>query len=106
MLSSCQFALQAAVVQTFATDATKRSGTLRGSCGENCIPNFGRDFAINAELSEFELTSPDPMYEFNTGDGSAQRNREIKDELASFEIAFDILVQKNAIAQFRRCCVA
>ena len=31
--------------------------------------------------------------------GSAQRAREIKDELASFEIAFDILVQKNASAQ-------
>jgi len=31
--------------------------------------------------------------------GSAQRGREIKDELASFEIAFDILIQKNASAQ-------
>jgi hypothetical protein len=31
--------------------------------------------------------------------GSAQRDREIKDELTSFEIAFDILVQKNASAQ-------
>jgi hypothetical protein len=31
--------------------------------------------------------------------GSAQRDREIKDELTAFEIAFDILVQKNASAQ-------
>jgi hypothetical protein len=31
--------------------------------------------------------------------GAAQRDRETKDELASFEIAFDILVQKNASAQ-------
>jgi hypothetical protein len=31
--------------------------------------------------------------------GSAQRDREIKDELASFEIAFDILIEKNASAQ-------
>ena len=31
--------------------------------------------------------------------GSAQRDREIKDELVSFELAFDILVQKNASAQ-------
>jgi len=46
-----------------------RSGTLRGSCGENCIPNCGRSFAIDAELSEFELTFPDPMHEFNAGDG-------------------------------------
>ena len=61
--------LQMAVVQTFATDATKRSGTLRGSCGENFIPNCGRSFAIDAELSEFELTFPDPMHEFNAGDG-------------------------------------
>ena len=58
-----------AVVQTFATDATKRWGTLRGSGGENCIPNFGRSFAIDAELSEFELTFADPMHEFNAGDG-------------------------------------
>lgn len=31
--------------------------------------------------------------------GAAQRSREIKDELSSFEIAFDILVQKNKAAQ-------
>jgi hypothetical protein len=31
--------------------------------------------------------------------GSAQRDREIKDELVSFELAFEILVQKNASAQ-------
>ena len=31
--------------------------------------------------------------------GSAQRDREINDELASFQITFDILVQKNASAQ-------
>src|SRR5438132_912773 len=30
---------------------------------------------------------------------SAKRDREIKDELVSFELAFDILVQKNASAQ-------
>jgi len=53
------------VVQTFTFGAAKRSGTLRGSCGENCIPNFRRSFAIDAELSEFELTFPDPMHEFN-----------------------------------------
>ena len=45
------------------------SGTLRGSCGENCIPNFGRRFVFNAKLSEFELTFPDPMREFNSADG-------------------------------------
>ena len=59
-----------AVVQTFATDATKRWGTLRGSGGENCIPNFGRSFAIDAELSEFELTFPDSVHQFNAGDGN------------------------------------
>jgi len=47
---------------TFGTNATKRSGTLRGSCGENRIPYFGRSFAIDAKLSEFELTFPDPMH--------------------------------------------
>ena len=58
-----------AVVQTFATDAAKRFGTLCGLCGENCIPNFGRRFVFNAKLSEFELTFPDAMREFNAGDG-------------------------------------
>jgi len=31
-----------ALVQTFGINATKRSGTLRGSCGENCVPDFGQ----------------------------------------------------------------
>ena len=58
-----------AVVQTFATDAAKRSGILCGLCGENCIPDSWRGFAIDAKLSEFELTFPNPMHEFNAGDG-------------------------------------
>jgi len=56
-------------VQTFGINATKRSGTLRGSCGENSIPDFGRPVVLDAKLSEFELTFPDPMHEFNAGDG-------------------------------------
>ena len=59
----------AALVQTFGISKTTRSGILRGSCGENCIPNFGRRFVFNAKLSEFELTFPNPMREFNAGDG-------------------------------------
>ncbi|MGO9723012.1 MAG: hypothetical protein ACLPOA_21090, partial [Methylocella sp.] len=58
-----------ALVQTFGINETKRSGALDGSCGENCIPNFGRRFVFNAKLSEFELTFPDPMREFDAGDG-------------------------------------
>ncbi|MGO9232785.1 MAG: hypothetical protein ACLP4V_01345, partial [Methylocella sp.] len=58
-----------ALVQTFGINATKRSGTLRGSCGENSIPDFGRPVVFDAKLSEFELTFPDPMHEFNAGDG-------------------------------------
>jgi len=56
-------------VQTFGINATKHSGTLRGSCGENSIPDFGRPVVFDAKLSEFELTFPDPMHEFNAGDG-------------------------------------
>jgi hypothetical protein len=56
-------------VQTFGINATKRSGTLRGSCGENSIPDFWRPVVFDAKLSEFELTFPDPMHEFNAGDG-------------------------------------
>ena len=58
-----------ALVQTFGINATKRSGTLRGSCGENCVPDFGRPVVLDAKPSEFELTFPDPMHEFNAGDG-------------------------------------
>jgi hypothetical protein len=61
--------LSLALVQTFGINATKRSGTLRGSCGENSIPDFWRPVVFDAKLSEFELTFPDPMYEFNAGDG-------------------------------------
>jgi hypothetical protein len=45
-------------VQTFGINATKRSGTLRGSCGENSIPDFGRPIVFDAKLSEFERMHP------------------------------------------------
>jgi len=35
-----------ALVQTFGINATKRSGTLRGSCGENSIPDFWRPISL------------------------------------------------------------
>jgi len=54
-----------ALVQTFGINATKRSGTLRGSCGENSIPDFGRPVVLDAKLSEFELTFPDSVHQFN-----------------------------------------
>jgi len=58
-----------ALVQTFGINATKHSGTLRGSCGENSIPDFWRPVVFDAKLSDFELTFPDPMHKFNAGDG-------------------------------------
>jgi Salmonella virulence plasmid 65kDa B protein len=64
-----QAAIQTVLVQTFGINATKRSGTLRGSCGENSIPDFWRPLVFDAKLSKFELTFPDPMHEFNAGDG-------------------------------------
>jgi len=60
----------AALVQTFGINATKRSEILRGSCGENSIPDFGRPVVLNAKLSEFELTFPDSVHQFNAGDGN------------------------------------
>jgi len=40
------------------------------------IPNFGHRFVFNAQRSEFELTFPDPMREFDAGDGDrAHRKR-------------------------------
>jgi hypothetical protein len=62
--------LPRALVQTFGINATKRSGTLRGSCGENCVPDFGRPVVLDAKLSEFELTFPDSVHQFNAGDGN------------------------------------
>jgi hypothetical protein len=59
-----------ALVQTFGINATKRWGTLRGSCGENSIPNFGGSFAVDAKRADFELTLPNPVHQFNAGDGN------------------------------------
>ena len=56
-------------MQTFGIYETKRPGTLRSSCGENCIPNCGRRFVSNTKLSEIERTFLDPMRKFNAGDG-------------------------------------
>jgi hypothetical protein len=53
----------------FRDQCNETLGTLRGSCGENSIPDFWRPVVFDAKLSEFELTFPDPMYEFNAGDG-------------------------------------
>ena len=57
------------LVQTFGINATKRSGTLRGSCGENSIPDFWRPLVFDAKLSKFELTFPDSVHQFDAGDG-------------------------------------
>jgi hypothetical protein len=54
-------------VQTFGINETKRSGTLRALIQRDCYPNFGPRFVYNVKLSEFELTFPDPMCEFNVG---------------------------------------
>jgi hypothetical protein len=64
------FAVVTALVQTFGINATKRWGTLRGSCGENNIPNFGRSFAVDAKLADFELSLPNPVHQFNASDGN------------------------------------
>ena len=48
----------------------ERSGALHGSCGENCIPDFGRRFVFDAKLSEFELTFSDPVHQFNASYGN------------------------------------
>jgi len=66
--ASCR-AVRTTLVQAFGIYETKRSGTLRSSCGENCIPNWERRFASNTKLSEIERTFLDPMREFNASDG-------------------------------------
>ena len=48
---------------------TKRSGTLRSSCGEYCMPNYGRRFVSNTKLSQIERSFLESMGEFNAGDG-------------------------------------
>jgi hypothetical protein len=56
-----------ALVQSFGINATNRWGTLRGSYGENSIPNFERSFAFDAKLADFEPTLPNPVHQFNAG---------------------------------------
>ena len=67
--------------QFSATSGTLGSGAnFRDQCNEtlgnimrlmrrDCVPDFWRGFAIDAKLAERELTFPDPMHEFNAGDG-------------------------------------
>jgi hypothetical protein len=40
-----------------------------GSGGENSIPDCRRCVVIVAKFAEVEMTFPDPIYEFNAGDG-------------------------------------
>ena len=60
--------LKKALAQTFGINATKRSGTLRGSCGEKAA--FQISGVVLSLMRSFpSLTFPDPMREFNAGDG-------------------------------------
>ena len=56
-------------VQSFGSDSIKAVRTRTGSGSENCIPDCGRPVVFVPKFAEVELTFPDPMYEFNTGDG-------------------------------------
>ena len=56
-------------VQSFGSDSIKALRTRTGSGSENCIPDCGRPVVFVPKFAEVELTFPDPMYEFNTGDG-------------------------------------
>jgi hypothetical protein len=94
---SMRRASERAVVRTFTTSATKRSGTLRGSYGENCIPNFGRSFAIDAELPEFELTFPDPIPEFNTGEGDRGASKALQSKHRA-QMKFDRSSPRTSLA--------
>ena len=57
------------MVQSFGINAMKRSRALHGSCGENCIPDFGRRFVFDAKLSEFERIPAAWAALFNLFDG-------------------------------------
>jgi hypothetical protein len=41
----------------------------RRSCSEHGIPDFRRAAIFDAKRSKFELTFPDPVHEFDPGDG-------------------------------------
>ena len=56
-------------VQSFGSNSIKALRTRTGSGSENCIPDCGRPVVFVPKFAEVELTFPDPMYEFNTGDG-------------------------------------
>ena len=64
-----QIVLNLVPVQSFGSDSIKSLRTRTGSGSENCIPDCGRPVVFVPKFAEVELTFPDPMYEFNTGDG-------------------------------------
>ncbi len=56
------------MVQSFHEPA-ETDGRQRRSCSEHDIPDFGRAAVFDVKRAEFELTFPDPVHEFDPGDG-------------------------------------
>jgi hypothetical protein len=52
----------------FEVEPSRRRKVAFGSRSENRIPNLGSRVALGAQSTEFELTLPDPMHEFDAGD--------------------------------------
>jgi hypothetical protein len=87
------------VVQTFCGRAKQAPGSCVGSRSENRIANLGSRVALGAQSTEFELTLPDPMHEFDAGDcrcGSAEMleaEHRTEPKLDGSMILFDQIVQ-------------
>ena len=64
-----QHGFDMAVVQSVHKRAETPTGAQSRSCSEHGIPDFGRPAFLDAKRSEFELTFPDPMHEFDPSDG-------------------------------------
>ncbi|MBG0812438.1 hypothetical protein IY145_24180 [Methylosinus sp. H3A] len=50
-------------------EARETAPVSAGLCGEPGFPDIGRTALVDAETSKFELAFPDPVHEFNAGDG-------------------------------------
>jgi len=58
-----------ALLQISGVSAKWRFRARRRSGGEHGGPNLCRGFAIHSKLAQCELGIPDPMHEFDAGDG-------------------------------------
>src|ERR1019366_6794089 len=67
-----------AVVQILAVSAERRFIPRQRSGGEHGCPNLWRCFAVHSKLAQCDLPFPDPIHEFDAGDGDRRPSKSLE----------------------------